>query len=445
MIISNKEKIEGVFMYKKWFYGLGIGVALTFGGCGNSHAPVSDTDVANKFVQSLRTQVSGIVDLDKNGTQSAFLDMEAEKWTRQLKDVVLNASLAGKYVAALLDTIGTAQENDTEQGVKENVEQGRTVHVTYQAVPKPHWEYRITVASGNPTPWEGNVTLPQNLSSDTIKSLQPGQKLALTISGKVPLYKAEEHKPGAQDLDLAVEIEQKTANIRRYTLQNLALQNGNAYAKISDLQFNLNQTNGKNIVTLTGLKLAMHAGDFRYNGQLRVTEYQENSTYDKNEGLLPSKMIFEGKLEDSAKQASIDGNFSVDWLDAKTVDLQSSEEGHYKMTLSGLLKRSQLPDTQVTLTYNDPLMGSAKTIIFDYAYDQTHVTAKGVFDKAMENGTIDFSANDGITAQVKVVNGDVVYGTDSYIARYGKKIGHLEKRSGVPVIVYKDGTFESLQ
>ena len=432
-------------MYKKWIYGLGIGVALTFGGCGSSKAPVSDTDVAKKFVQSLRTQVSGIIDLDKNDTQNGFMNIEAEKWTDQLKDVVLNASLAGKYTAALIETIADAQQNDTEQGYKENVEQGRAVNVTYQAVPKPHWEYRITVASGNPTPWEGNVTLPDDLSSDTIDALQPGEKLTVTISGKIPLYEVEKHKPGAQDLDLAVEIEQKTADIRRYTLQNLALQNGNAYAKIGDLKVNLNQTNGKKIVTLAGLKLEMHAGDFRYNGQLRVPEYQENRTFDKNEGLLPSKIVFEGTLEDSVKQTRLDGNFTAEWLDAKSLDLQSNEEGHYKMTLTGLLKRPQLPDTQVTLTYDDPLTTSTKTVIFDYAYDQTHVTAKGVFDKSMENGTIDFNANEGITAQVKVVNGEVVYGTQSYIARYGKKIGHLEKRAGVPVIVYKDGTFESLQ
>jgi len=432
-------------MYKKWIYGLGIGVALTFGGCGSSKAPVSDTDVAKKFVQSLRTQVSGIIDLDKNDTQNGFMNIEAEKWTDQLKDVVLNASLAGKYTAALIETIADAQENDAEQGRKENVEQGRAVNVTYQAVPKPHWEYRITVASGNPTPWEGNVTLPDDLSSDTIDALQPGEKLTVTISGKIPLYEVEKHKPGAQDLDLAVEIEQKTADIRRYTLQNLALQNGNAYAKIGDLKVNLNQTNGKKIVTLAGLKLEMHAGDFRYNGQLRVPEYQENRTFDKNEGLLPSKIVFEGTLEDSVKQTRLDGNFTAEWLDAKSLDLQSNEEGHYKMTLTGLLKRPQLPDTQVTLTYDDPLTTSTKTVIFDYAYDQTHVTAKGVFDKSMENGTIDFNANEGITAQVKVVNGEVVYGTQSYIARYGKKIGHLEKRAGVPVIVYKDGTFESLQ
>ena len=437
--------IEGVFMYKKWIYGLGIGVALTFGGCGSSKAPVSDTDVAKKFVQSLRTQVSGIVDLYKNDTQNGFMNIEAAKWTDQMKDVVLNTSLAGKYTVALIETITDAQENGAQQGYKENVEQGRAVNVTYQAVPKPHWEYRITLASGNPTPWEGNVTLPNDFSSDTIEALQPGEKLVVTISGKIPLYEVEKHQPGAQELDLAVEIEQKTANIRRYTLQNLILQNGDAYAKIGDMQFNLNQTNGKKILTLTGLKLEMHAGDFWCNGQLWVPEYQENHTFDKNEGLLPSKIVFEGILEDNATQARLDGNFTAEWLDAKSLDFEGDEESHYKMMLTGLLKRPKLPDTHVTLTYDDPLNASTKTVILDYAHDQTHVTAKGVFDKSMENGTIDFNANEGITAQVKVANGEVVYGTQSYIARYGKKIGHLEKRSGVPVIVYKDGSFESLQ
>jgi len=422
-----------------------LGACLVAGlsGCGGSTPPPkTDTQIANDFFKSLRTQVSSIIKLDDNSS-NGFLDTEAEKLGEDLKNVTLNASLAGKYLGAIVGTIAEAMDENSSEAVKENVEEGRNVSIQKQ--PNFHWDY--TINENNTELGRGTVVMP---GDDLNLTLEDDSNLSFLVVGTLPLYRIGESSDvtGKQSAKAEIVLSKESYGALS-SIKELSLVGNGASVKLSDFTIKsfYEDIEDINYSIFEGVKVDMTAGEYAYNGVLTVPSYVSNDTLNGNNGYLPEKIVYHGMIQNSTTGAKLDADLAVTWLDAKSMNFDTEQQDpHLKVTLTGDLQRPSMPETKIVLGYDDPLTSDSKIVTFAYAYDKTNVEGKGVFDKEMDNGKVIISGNDGIEAVVKVVNGDVVYGEEnSYVTRNGTKIGYLTERNSVPVIMYNDGTFESLQ
>ncbi len=162
-----------------------------------------------------------------------------------------------------------------------------------------------------------------------------------------------------------------------------------------------------------------------------------------NSGYLPKKVTFDGNIT-NANGGYISGGVSVDWLNAKTMNLSKGSKDFplVSVDVTGKIKMPSRPEMILNLGYKNPSKDNNFT--FNYAYDATSITGAGDFDKEMQNGDIVLTSHHGLKAIIKVVDGDVIYGPQSSVTRNGAAVGELQERQGVPVIKYTDGTFESL-
>ncbi len=163
-----------------------------------------------------------------------------------------------------------------------------------------------------------------------------------------------------------------------------------------------------------------------------------------NSGRLPQKMVLEGAIKNTTTDGEINGKLTVELLNAATINLAkgADDEASLDVALVGHIKMPQRPEMLLNIGYTNPKKRNNFT--FSYAYDTTTINGTGAFDEEMKNGTVVLTSGNNVKSTIVVENGDAVYGSRSSVTRYGRKIGELQSREGVPVIKYTDDTFESL-
>ena len=161
-----------------------------------------------------------------------------------------------------------------------------------------------------------------------------------------------------------------------------------------------------------------------------------------NSGYLPSNVTFKGTVKDNSSNI-LEATLNVQWTNAADMNISDSNATpSIAATLNGKLTRSASPVTNVSIKYNGT--SSNQDINATYAYDTTAITTDATFDTDLKNGTIKISSASGIKANIKIVNKTIDYTNSTLKDTNNVTIGNFEERSGVPVIKYTDGTFESL-
>lgn len=436
-------------------YLLGLMLIIGSGGCGGGHSSKgdgfdsnqSDIAAAKQLFKSLRTEARGLVKLDSNDS-NGFLDMEADKLGKSLEDAMLNIDLVGQYSGAVLQKVleqtGESAPVDTTVTVFD-VEEGRDVEL--HRVSPLVWNY--TIKQGAMSLGTGTLTLPDD-NLDTL-SLDGDVDLNTSLIGTFPLNSVESGKiPGTQHGTLKISLTKKS-DVALFDIEQLSVSSANALVELSDFTISAKYDNDNTIqhMFLDGTNMRVEVPGYLYEGTLSFPEekYVENTTMDKNNGMIPSRLVFNGSLTNRNNNAKITGVMQVDLLNASTIDMDQNVDKsmHLKTEIHGLLKRPQYKDTNITLGIDEPVGSTDKTVTFSYRYDNTVVNATGSFDHDMRNGTVEISTSDEIKVFLQIKDGDLVYEGSSYVENGGVQIGTIEERNGVTVVHYNDGTFESLQ
>ena len=181
------------------------------------------------------------------------------------------------------------------------------------------------------------------------------------------------------------------------------------------------------------------------NASITVSEQYSGywtNTEPNNSGYLPSDISFNGKLTNTNDNSYFEGLLNAKWIDATDANLNSEEyTPKLQLDLSGSLQMPASPLMSVTIAYDNT---NGNIIDTTYAYGDLSVTTHDTFDETLENGTINITASTGIKSSIVVVAGDIDYANSTLTTTDGKILGTYEDRSGVPTVVYIDGTFESL-
>jgi len=170
-----------------------------------------------------------------------------------------------------------------------------------------------------------------------------------------------------------------------------------------------------------------------------------------NSGYLPNRLAFAGDIRNESSGSELVGNVAIDLLNAAAMDLSDldhvNEDPKLKVILSGTLKRAQLDDTRLNVTYQNSLDAANKinghSFQTAYVYGSTAVNMAGSFDKEMKNGTLAISSGNGLSITIRFKNGDIDYDNTTPLTKDGRVVGYLGDETG-PRIKYIDGTFEAL-
>ncbi len=429
-------------------------------------APIGDIAQAKVFFASLRTQAMSVVDYDESGTPG-FLDSEAEDLGTALEDVALNTKIAGEYVAGITGDILEAIDNNLSTDTHDIEDSTtRTITVTKNQTNSSVWAY--VVADGETTSYAGTVTLPAEIPSD----ISPDNfgTLDLVFDGTVPLREfGSSSDTGEQTFVTSATLTKTTAGAD-FLLSEATLSAGAESMGISNLSIStgydyndsaLDDKLSMNFIKFNSLTFSGAVSGYSMSGTLSIPTYVTNSSLaDKgfveegeygdesfyNSANLPKIVTFTGDINNTTTGAGLNGTLSVDWLNAVTMDMvadnNSDDKPNVDVSFNGKLKAPANPVMVVNLGYTNP--SEANNFTFSYSYDSTVINGTGNFDKEMKNGTVVLTNHLSLESTIKVVGGDIVYGSQSSVKKSGKLIGELQEREGVPVIRYIDGTFESL-
>ncbi len=301
----------------------------------------------------------------------------------------------------------------------------------------------------NGVEYNGSITLPE-ITEDTNLGSDFGT-LNATFHGTVPytLDNNDTSSIGAFDFNITITRTEDGADIN---LTNISLEDNETSANISDLSVRtiytydtenntIDLTDVKlNTVTLTGI-----CSDYTITGKLTLSNYI--SIEDSNS--IPTRLIFNGSLSNINTNIKIEGKIEIT-LSFIPI-LFNGIQPIINVTVDAVLTMPESPKIDLRLTYTNNELNEETyhNYTIDYKYDDTYISIEGSLDKIGENGHITISDNNGIEVLIIIENGDIVEGDDesetgSIITHNGVLIGTIEYRDALLVIVYADGSFESL-
>jgi hypothetical protein len=443
-------------------------------------------EVSKAFFNELRTQAMSIVDYQESGTPG-FLDTEAQSLGTALEGVSVNIGTASEvavdHITRVLNLVKADSDGD-------NISLNNTKIVTYTKTSNNLvWTYSVVESSIEIA--SGTITLPSENPDDISLQTYSGT-LTAKFDGIVPLEFENNVATGHQRLKADVSMTKQSYG-SDVAINNASLTSETASIAMEDLKLKayydfVADEVVMNHVIFDTVTLDANATPYNFSGTLSIPEYVQNgSIRDKgfmieseggssedvsvevssetsnavqrqvidadsdddgfyNSGYLPKKIVFDGAITNSSNSGYIKGKVTTDWLNAQSMNLNGSsdEKAIVDVSVTGKIKASQeRPEMMINLGFTNP--NNRSNFRFVYAYDETIINGTGAFDKEVENGTIILTTLNGLKSTIKVVNGDVVYGSQSSVTKNGIKIGELkEVVSGVPIIKYTDGSFESL-
>ncbi len=399
-----------------------------------------------------------VVDYDNSGT-AGFLDNESEKLSKELEEVSLNLDLASKYITSLFNGILVSTYSNHSE-YEHLIEAEMAVELLQDLDNQRIWTYIIK--DDGIAKYEGNITIPPNLSSSTSPSnFEP---LIAKFNGTLPANIVNNGNSGVQTFKSDITLTKESYGAKMI-LDNASLSNESGSIAIVNAQVRSgytfddeksgNERLDMKFVALDSVTIQGSTVSYDLQGVLKLTDYVTNdSIKDKgfgsdfdtiyNGGVLPKKLNFVGRVVNKTTEAEINATIDVNWLNAQSMNLldDSSDTPSIEASIIGTLKMPQRPLMLLSLGYKNP--DQEHDLTFSYSYDKTVINGIGSLDEAGENGKVVLSSPNGIKATIFYTDGEVVYGSESSVERNGVVIGYLEERESLPVIKYTDGSFESL-
>jgi hypothetical protein len=202
-------------------------------------------------------------------------------------------------------------------------------------------------------------------------------------------------------------------------------------------------TNGSmDYMRINGLGVKASKGDYNFDGLLSFPTYVVNPTADVEGHHIPSAFSFDGTITDQSNNSSLNGNVIVALKNATTINLSGNGEPMLAVTIAGNLRMPSRPVLNVTLGFEN-MAANSDEYSLSYSYESVVINGTAELDREGENGLIDFTSTNGLHVHIILANGEIDT-AQSNVTKDGHVIGHFEERSGIMVIKYADGSFESL-
>ncbi len=241
----------------------------------------ADIKASKAFFDVLRTQAMSVVDYNQSGTPG-FLDIEAEKLSKTLEDVSLNANIAGEYSVKIIDAIMHAiDENKTNAGkFFDNDDESRRYEIDKDD--DTHWNYTIFYNEGKVA--EGTITLPTKNS----KSITPGNFTTLhaRVDGDLPKKSAYQIGEKTQHVSLDATIT-KTDSGATLEVSELSLSDEDTSTALKNLKGKVGYTYdktkpedeqvGMRFIEFDSGMMEGKVPGYEINGSIVIPEYVINS------------------------------------------------------------------------------------------------------------------------------------------------------------------------
>jgi hypothetical protein len=369
-------------------------IAFVFIGCGNSvtpQKPKSDVEVAKKFFGDLRSQALGFVNYEDESKDGA-LDKEIKGFGEALEKVSSDTNSLTKDLKELFSLM----KNITDDS---NTSINGDYNLTRVAVGK--YLYKISPE------YNGTLTIPDDIN------ISANSLVNALISGTFSK---------GQKLDANATIGKSNINLKGILETNSS--------KLTINSFDINKSGDS--VFVNEISVLGEIDGYKLDGDITSSNYVYNADIFANGGQIPSNALYTGSIQNIKTSAEINGSIEL-----------KVEDSIYNIAMSGKLLMPEHPVVDAEIRYhNDEEQNN--NLNFSYKYEQTVINGATNFDKEGEDGVITLEGNDGISINIEVKNGQIVYGKKSYVKKDKKLVGTIEERNGVPVILYTDGTFESL-
>ncbi len=182
--------------------------------------------------------------------------------------------------------------------------------------------------------------------------------------------------------------------------------------------------------------------DYKLKGMFRFSNFQKNDSFEKNGGYLPEISKFSGTFETIKTGSFFKGDLEIRLKNIEDVDFEIKERPFVETKLAGELLIPDHEKILVTL-YSDELQRDKFYNELSYTFGTKTIFISGNMER--ENKVLDWDLL--IRNQNSVVMhviGDEVGKFEGDVKRNGKVVGTFETLNSLPIVRYKDGTFESV-
>jgi len=430
--------------------------------------------IAKGMFKNLRSSTLALVDYE-GGNENGSVDIELQNFGEVATEFGLKMESASVYKSDIITLILSAIQ-ETKTSNNGTIGNANEFNVTVTKESDTLWSYQFNGYAS----YLGTVTVPTD-DPATYQTTNNFSQLAFRFEGTLPEYRPNGSNSdfGLQTLTGDLDISNSNGEI------TIVLSNGTLKSQSEDETLNVSEmvVHSNRLIDGEYTKLEKIAFDgniqnYVVDAQIEVDSYTQNSSISNNSGYLPNQVTFTGSLENTQSGTKIeDTKIIASWQNVvlmnqnmvdhyayqELIDLDlvlasgkhllfssdaPSDEPLLEIQMQGKIKIASQSQKIVNVQFKNFANGS-RTFYLSYIGDGMVINLTANFTSAdSQNGTIYVSNHLGVKGSFVVENGALVDGDDSgsgsIITKDSLPIGLVEDRSGIPFVVYTDGSVESL-
>jgi len=405
------------------------------------------------MLKDIRTEVLSIKNY-KDPENPSFYDIELENFREiETKHVMPEAVHIGNLFLKVTDMIKISEEEAKDEVVsvfeREDGSETFTLIVkkeTQEPLNYRSWDYVIEAEDRNYT---GVFTyIPEDEENPSFKKAK-----TYKFSGTLPVADKNRLKEGMRDEEF---FKGKASRFYR--------DDYSYYLALSALIKSVNEEEEEIIYEIKDSKLAVYADnddvsdmkrvepefivvdvdlkDYRLKGMFNFFNFRRSLQEKKNGGYFPEITKFSGELKAFKTGSSFKGDLQLRLKNIKEMDLENSKRSLFETKLSGELYLKDRDKILITL-YSDELERDKFYNEISYTFQNKTIFISGDMERENKILNWDLTIRNQNGVSMKVI-GNEAGRFEGEVERNGKSIGTFETLNDLPIVRYKDGTFESI-
>ncbi len=409
---------------------------------------------AKDMLKDMREEVISIKNYKDPNNPSVY-DKELKNFHKiSQNNVFPNVSYIGSFVQRMTDTIKRLEEEGLketkEEFSRENGDENFTLVIkkeTQEPLNYASWDYMILGGDQN---YSGSFTyIPKNEENQTFKNAK-----AYSFFGSLPLSNKNSLKEKSKDAEYfkgkAVRFDNNESSyylVLSATMETDTDNNKSVY-EIKDSKYLVTTKKEvqKDVSDIKSVKaqfavISISIPTYEINGMFKFSDYQKNRFYKKNGSIAPSSIKFSGTIKGKTTQSEFKGDLMMKIKNFVKSDLTKKNPLLYEYKIAGELNLPQ-HDPILLTGYFDEIEKNRYYNEISYTFGaKTIFTSGELLKDEYFKWDLTIRNQEAITMHV-VGNEKGEFKGDVEVDN--EKVGKFEKLNGIPIVRFKDGTFESI-
>ncbi|NPA81266.1 MAG: hypothetical protein GXO31_01525 [Epsilonproteobacteria bacterium] len=408
---------------------------------------------AKDMLSHIRQEVLSIKNYKDPNNPSVY-DKELENFKKvESKNVFPNATYIGSFVQKITDLIKKSEEENLneikEEFYRENDPNAFSLTLKKETQEPRNYESWDYVLQRDDLNYTGTFTyIPQDEQNASFKNAK-----AYSFFGSLPLNDKNLLKERSKDLE---EFKGKATRFDNnetsyYLILSARIKtesdNNQSVYTIKDSKYLVLKKDPNDISSIKSVRpqfivLELSISQYLLKGTFRFYDYKTNNTFKRNGHELPSLTKFTGRFQTQKTDTKFNGDLQLKIKNFDQIDFDKDEKLLYEAKMAGEFYLPQRDKILLTI-YSDEISNNKYYTEVTYTSNNKSLFASGDITKNQDYFSWDITIRNEKAISMHVI-GDEKGDFRGEVTKNNEIIGKFEKLNDLPIVRFKDGTFESI-